>query len=531
MSNLPQTTQTEQAEAASMAHPSRRKKDAQGGDFVVSKTRSKARAEVPPETTSDLQGQYSQEYLNVLKRAETAERQLESTRKWRDQLRAAEMRAKAEAVEWQGKARAAQAQAELNARIAEEEHAQAVTLLAENTNLRAALAEQEDTPPARCPACEIKDQRIAHLEGLNEFNDRYIADLQAEQRWQKQAAASDELEAATKLVAMAMRNACRGKEEGYTAVYTEDIAKACGLNRQAAGRHMNAAVEWGMFGGYRTEEKATVADARLGKREIKKKILHVSPTALLERPEDWKRGDGKQHGGSTRRCKRCGAEDTLRVVPHTVCLHCGAEDIFIPEDAQAALDRARSLQPEDAQAAVTEAEKIFAQVAQVAPAQEEAAQVVEISEVQDEHQSRARLEEARALLAKMHAHDCGLRIRPEDGAFGIQVPESWSDEKYQALASKVLALDVEMRAALAEHEEAARLAQVTEVQDEHDCQPAQEAAPAAPAAKLGTCLVPGYKTGKPCGSTRWLPSAEEEYVCFTCLSPIEWTRKIERERA
>jgi hypothetical protein len=544
MPNLPRTTNTAQAEAASIANPSRRKKGTQGGDFVVSEARVKARSEVPPETSTDQQGQHSQEYWEQAPvdeisevqdehqsraRLEEARARIEKLtrelaqanhacsemREFSRQIQAhrdkklneyeqdnrrlltenADLAAQVETLtaqlEENGAAQVeaqaariailehdlaqAQAQADLNARIVQKDQEEHRAVLAENTNLRAALAEQEDTPPARCPACEIKDQRIAHLEALNEFNDRYIAEFQERERWIKRAAASDEIEAATKLVAMAMKDACRGKQDGYTAVYTEDIAKASGLNRQAAGRHMNAAVEWGMFGGYRVEEKATVPDARLGKREIKKKILHIAPTSLLDRPEDWKRGDGKQHGGSTRRCKRCGAEDTLRVVPHTVCLHCGAEDIFIPADAQAALDRARSLQPEDAQAAITEAMAIVAQVAPAAQVEEAAPAQVdepEISEVQDEHQSRARLEEARALFAKMQAHGCSLRIRPEDGAFGIGCPESWSDQQYQALEGKVLALAAEMRALVEE------AAQVSEVQDEHDCQPAQEAAPA-----------------------------------------------------
>lgn len=304
-------------------------------------------------------------------------------------------RATARACEWQEKHAQAQAQAEQNARIAEEEHDQGRVLLEENTSLRGRVAELEKAGAGAGADVDVDDlrrqlaaaleenaalkQRNAHLEALHKSDDEYIMRLQERERWIKRAASSGEIEAATKLVAMAMRDACEGKGESYTAVYTEDIAKACGLNRQAAGRHMNAAVEWGMFGGYRTEEKAIVADARLGKREIKKKILHVAPTALLDRPEDWKRGDGKQHGGSTRRCKKCGAEDSLRVVPHTVCLACGYEDIFMPDDAHAALDRARSLQPEDAQAAVTEAMAIVAPPAP-APVQEEEAAPAQVSE-------------------------------------------------------------------------------------------------------------------------------------------------------
>jgi hypothetical protein len=48
---------------------------------------------------------------------------------------------------------------------------------------------------------------------------------------------------------------------------------------------------------------------------------------------------------------------------------------------------------------------------------------------------------------------------------------------------------------------------------------------------IGTCLVEEYGTGKPCGSTHWWPSREEEYVCAKCLSPIAWTRRIEEQRA
>jgi hypothetical protein len=44
---------------------------------------------------------------------------------------------------------------------------------------------------------------------------------------------------------------------------------------------------------------------------------------------------------------------------------------------------------------------------------------------------------------------------------------------------------------------------------------------------VGMCLVADHKSGKACGCTRWWPSAEEEYVCSRCLSPIAWTRNIE----
>lgn len=48
--------------------------------------------------------------------------------------------------------------------------------------------------------------------------------------------------------------------------------------------------------------------------------------------------------------------------------------------------------------------------------------------------------------------------------------------------------------------------------------------------KIGTCLVKDYRTKRACGSKKWYPSTEEEYVCASCLSPIAWTRKLEREQ-
>lgn len=284
----------------------------------------------------------------------------------------------------------AQTQAEQNAHIAEEEHTQVTTLLEENARLRTTLAEREDLQGDTCQECAVKDRRIHHLEEVKQENNRCIMRLQNEIQWRDSTAASQQVEATTKLVAIAMRTLCQGKEESYTPVYTEDIAKACGLNRQAAGRHMNHAVDWGLFGGYRTEEKAIVHDARLGQREITKKILNVVPTELLQHPEDWKRGDGKQHGGAGRRCKNCGAENSLRTIPHTVCLACGTEDVFYPDEAQAALDRT-PLQPEDSQAAVAEAVAIVTQTspapAPVEPVTQEDS--LQQTDVHLEHQSHA----------------------------------------------------------------------------------------------------------------------------------------------
>jgi DNA-directed RNA polymerase subunit M/transcription elongation factor TFIIS len=59
---------------------------------------------------------------------------------------------------------------------------------------------------------------------------------------------------------------------------------------------------------------------------------------------------------------------------------------------------------------------------------------------------------------------------------------------------------------------------------------AQPAAPEIPEMrKIGTCLLP-TKTGEICGSTRWYPSKDEEWICVKCYSPIAWTRRIETDR-
>lgn len=56
---------------------------------------------------------------------------------------------------------------------------------------------------------------------------------------------------------------------------------------------------------------------------------------------------------------------------------------------------------------------------------------------------------ARALLDKIASHGCSLRL-DEQGEWAIGVPDEWTDEQYEALKKRVLALDVELRQALKE---------------------------------------------------------------------------------
>ena len=378
-----------------------------------------SRIEELEKQANEQSGKYSQEYLALHKRTEAAERQLDQMSRWKDQARTERDQAIAErdqarqySQEYQAQAEAqaariailehdlaqAQAERESAAAIVDDLTSQYRALGEENTSLRAALAEQEEaqeeqqTPlpwrggtvlewqKTRAALAEHEEagttphaadlrhyldatlKRVAHLEGLRASDDQYTDRLQADERWDEHKSASPAFEPATKEVVKAVRKIVKDKGGIYTPIYRADVAKAVGLSEQAAGRHMNIAVASGLFAAYRTEEQATVPDARLGQRKIVKKVLNVAPTELLENPKDWQRGDGKEHGGARRYCKHCHAENTLRTIPHTVCLECGHEDIFIPDDAQAAMDRARSVEAHDAPAAVAEAARIVAQV-------------------------------------------------------------------------------------------------------------------------------------------------------------------------
>ena len=69
---------------------------------------------------------------------------------------------------------------------------------------------------------------------------------------------------------------------------------------------------------------------------------------------------------------------------------------------------------------------------------------------------------------------------------------------------------------------------IAALQPEQEAQKTPAEAPAM--RRIGTCLTVSYRTGKPCGSTHWYPSPDEEYVCVRCLSPLAWTRRIEAEQ-
>jgi hypothetical protein len=281
---------------------------------------------------------------------------------------------------------------EQNARIAQEESEERQSILAENTELRGRVAELEEAGASAGADVDVDDlrrqlaaalKRVAHLEELNKFNDKLIREYQEEKDWQKRLRHNEELEPAHKMALLALREKTYGKGESYTRVYVEDLASEMGMKRQAAGRRLNELIEYGAFGAYRDKEKATVPDKRLGQREIEKERIHVVATALLDRVEDIKRTDGKQHGGYGNRCKKCGAENSLRHIYHTVCLACGHQDILMPDDAQAAILRAQ------AEAGIIEAETIVAQVEAAAPALAPApalvAQVEEAAQGSDVH--------------------------------------------------------------------------------------------------------------------------------------------------
>ncbi|MGH2480258.1 MAG: hypothetical protein ACRDHW_11430, partial [Ktedonobacteraceae bacterium] len=181
-------------------------------------------------------------------------------------------------------------------------------------------------------------QFCEHLRGLHQFDEKYVQEFQSDRQWDQRKSASPVFEPATKEAIKYLREVTKGKKDSYTPIYRADVAKAIGVKDQAAGRHLKLIIDSGIFSGYKVAEKAMVPDKRLGTREIEKEILHVAPCDIVERPEDWQRADGKKHGGSLPRCRRCQAENTLRKVHHTVCLSCGYEDILMPLDAQAAID-------------------------------------------------------------------------------------------------------------------------------------------------------------------------------------------------
>ena len=282
----------------------------------------------------------------------------------------------------------------------------------ENTNLRAQLAEQEDTQATEielhhdaiaCQKCAEKDQRIKHLEALHKDDNAIVMHLQHERDWNQRCRRNEELEPAHKLAAMALREKTIGKGEQFTRVYVEDLADEMGMKRQAAGRRLNELINYGAFGAYRDKEEAIVPDKRLGTRKIEKELINIVATDLLERVEDLKRTDGKSHGGSLPRCRNCHGENTLRKIHHTVCLSCGHEDILMPEDAQMALDRARAVVTDDVPAAVAEAITIMAQVQPVeqkpAPIEAQVEQIApaveaQASEVQDEQKCSAPIQSA-----------------------------------------------------------------------------------------------------------------------------------------
>lgn len=55
------------------------------------------------------------------------------------------------------------------------------------------------------------------------------------------------------------------------------------------------------------------------------------------------------------------------------------------------------------------------------------------------------MEQAHQLLRKIQKMGCSLRIREEDGIWGIGVPEAWSDNQFQALKMCVDALNIPLR--------------------------------------------------------------------------------------
>jgi hypothetical protein len=312
--------------------------------------------------------------------------------------------------------------------------------------------------------------------------------------WLKDLWHNDKIESPRKVAEVALRLwHIHGyqDEHGYADIEIERFSKTCGFSRQTGSRMIKETVSTGAHSMLIDLVERTVPDKRRegGTRTIQQKHYRLAPTRLRDLPKDLhKPEDIAKHGGAGLYCHICGRQGTLRRIYHTICVHeeCLHQDINFPPDIQALLDRARTnnaaVEAEDAPAAVAEAERIMqTTAAPLAPVVE-----VESTVVQDEQQCAPAphatpitedeidpdIEFAHKLLARMVEHRCTLTYDEHNNFIIGGSARTWSDKRFNALASQLIQYYREVRALYDEYP--TLIPQfTTEVQDEHQS-PVQE---------------------------------------------------------